>query len=194
MSIVELSELNGRVGNQDYFDKSREAEQLVLDAVSRFLRVQFTPTPGTGRHACDFTTSKGFQGDLKIFGADLVHAEISQIHRGVSWPGWFREYQKLPNMGGLLTLNTRFSKYHNHTVMKIRWLPWSNFADYVNNQAPTQNRFGSYVPVDPVKVEHYWLGDFHTVASRHGDGHVAFDTSAIHANNQLNIPQLYQWL
>jgi hypothetical protein len=193
MSLVELSELNGRAGNPDYFQKSREAERLVLASVARFLQRPIEETPGEGKHACDFTTSRGLRGDVKIFSQELVYLEVTQIRRGVVWPGWYQEYLRLDRMGGLLTLNTRFSRYHNGTVIKIRWLPWRGIVGYAETETPHENRFGSFISIDPTRIEHYWLGDYLTVASRYGEDHIAFDTSRIHANNQLNIPALLEW-
>jgi hypothetical protein len=55
------------------------------------------------------------------------------------------------------------------------------------------NRNGEYMLVDPTHVNHVYLGDFFATKSVHGDAHAAFDTLRFHANNKLNIKQLYEW-
>jgi hypothetical protein len=193
MSLVEISELNGAAGNRDYFQKSRQAEDLVLKCVSRLIQRPIAGTSSKGRHSCDFTTSQGFLGDVKIWSGNVVKVELSQIRGPIRVAGWYQEYEKLINFGGLLTVNSWHSKYHNQGVFKIRWIPWHSIQQGVASAKAISNQRGSYCELDPVKLEHYWLGDFMQVASIHGVCHSAFDASRIHSNNQLNIQSLYKW-
>lgn len=193
MTCIEISELNGRAGNQDYFLKSRQAEAHVLKCVSRLIRRPITETAGHGRHACDFSTSQGILGDVKISSGDVVKVELSQVQRDRRVKGWFEEYQTLPNFGGLLMINHWHSRYHGQGVFKIRWIPWHSIQAAVPHARVITNRGGSWCELDPTRLEHYWLGDFMQVPSAYGDHHKAFDASRIHSNNQLDIQQLYKW-
>ena len=193
MHLIEISELNGRVGNKDYFSKSRDAELLVLTAVARLIQRPITPTQGQGRHACDFSTSQGILGDVKIWGGSVLKIEISQTRHGASVPGWYQEYQRLPNFGGLLAINHWISDYHQQGVFKIRWIPWQAVQAAVGVSQPRINTRGSWCELDPTRMDHVWLGDFMQTPSIYGDPHFAFDASRIHSNNKLNIPELYKW-
>lgn len=193
MPCIEISELNGAVGNQDYFEQSRIAEQWVLDAVSRLIHRPILSTPGRGRHACDFTTQQGILGDVKIWSGSNITVEITQTRQGVDMPGWYMEYQQLNNFGGLLAINYWLSTYHNQGVFKIRWIPWNSLCGAVNTAQVRNNRFGSYCHVDPTHITHVWLGDFMSVHSKHGKPHMAFDAGRIFANKNLHIPDLYEW-
>lgn len=194
MSIIEIAELNGAARNKDFWQKSREAERAVLTAVSRLLQRPITETPGTGRHVCDFTTHQGIQGDVKIWSGHVMKVELSQTHQGVRKPGWYQEYQKLPNFGGVLAINHWHSDFHGQGVFKIRWVPWTSIQQGVAAARMRVNQKGTWCELDPVKWEHYWLGDFLQVPSKYPDKRfLAFDSHRIHANNKLNIQELYKW-
>lgn len=194
MTCIEISELNGAAGNRDYFLKSRQAESHVLKSVSRLLQRPITETPpGPGRHAYDFVTAQGLAADLKIYSGSVVKVELQQTHAGVRKPGWYAEYDKLSQFGGLLVLNHWNSAYLDQGVFKIRWIPWLAVKAGVAQSCMRVNQRGAWCELDPTRLEHYWLGDFMQVPSVYGDHHKAFDASRIHANIQLCIQHLYKW-
>lgn len=194
MTVIEISELNGKAGNLDFWQKSRDAEHQVLTCVSRLLQRPIHETPGKGKHPCDFMTSQGFMGDVKIWSGSTVKVELMQIHKGIRKPGWYQEYQKLSQFGGLIALNYWWSDFHDQGVFKIRWIPWQVIQQGVNQSKMCVNQRGAWCELDPTQGEHYWLGDFMESPTKYPDKSFrAFDSSRIHANNKLNILDLYKW-
>lgn len=193
MTCIEISELNGAAGNKDYFRKSREAEALVLKSVSRLLQRPIQETPGSGVHACDFSTAQGYVGDVKIWSGSAVKVELSQVQRGVRVPGWFVSYQKLNTFAGILAVNHWNSAYLGQGVFKIRWITWCSIMQGVSQARQIHNSRGIYCELDPTQLEHHWLGDFMQIPSQHGHRHKAFDVSRIHTNPRLQISQLHTW-
>lgn len=195
MPCIEISELNGRVGNTDYFHKSKQAEQKILTCVSRLIQRTIRPNIRSGVSHFDFVTAKGNYGDVKIYSKPDLSVELSQFRNGRIMPGWFEEYLKQHEFAGIFTVNPWFSTYHDAQVFKLRWIPWAHMINWVVHHAEhvKKNSRGEYLLVDPTQVSHVYLGDFFSVPSVYGEAHEAFDTSRFHANNKLNIAQLYEW-
>lgn len=195
MPCIEISELNGRVGNRDHFTKSRQAEAQVLQCVSRLIQRPITPNNRSGVTHFDFQTAKGGYGDIKIYSKPVLSVELQQYRQGVQVTGWFYEYLKQQAFAGLFTINPWFSEYHGAQVFKLRWIPWTHLINWVVMHAEhtRKNSRGEYLLVDPTQVSHVYLGDFFASASVHGHSHAAFDTGRFYANNKLNIKQLYEW-
>lgn len=195
MTCIEVSELNGRAGNSDYFEKSRQAEAVICESASRLMQRPITCNPTKGKHVCDFETARNLHGDIKIYSRPKISVEISQFRHGRKIPGWFTEYMQLVTFAGLLTLNPWFSEFHQRHVFKLRWLPWPNLIDYVVMHADQIqcNSGGEYIQIDPVMLPHEYMGDFFEVPSKYGATHKAFDTNRFYANNKLNIQKLHKW-
>lgn len=195
MTCIEISELNGRVGNPDHFVKSRQAEAQVLQCVSRLIQRPIHVNTHLGATPYDFRTEKGGYGDVKIYSKSLMSVELQQRRRGVQVPGWFSEYLKQPEFVGMFIINPWYSEFHGAQVFKLRWIPWPPLINWVIMHAEhiKQNSQGEYLLVDPTHVSHVYLGDFFATKSVHGDAHAAFDTSRFHANNNVNIKQLLEW-
>jgi hypothetical protein len=195
MTCVEISELNGRVGNSDHFAKSRQAEAHILTSVSRLIQRPIQPNLTGGVNHFDFHTSKGGLGDIKIYSKPVMSVELQQNRQGRQVAGWFYEYLKQTEFVGLFTVNPWFSEFHQAQVFKLRWIPWAHLINWVIMHAEQikTNRNGEYMLVDPTHVPHVYVGDFFAHKSVHGDAHAAFDTSRLYANNKLNIKQLYEW-
>jgi hypothetical protein len=193
MTCVEISELNGRVGNTDYWQKSRQAEHEILNVVSRLIQRPIQQNEIQGRHVCDFVTAQGYQGDVKIWSGSLIKVELMQTHRSGHTPGWYHAYEKLPHFGGLITINHWHSAYLGTGVFKARWIPWHTIQTGVAHARHMKSRTGEWCELNPTKGEHYWLGDFVQVPSVWGAAHQAFDTHRFHANSRLRMPDLYTW-
>lgn len=192
---VEISELNGRVGNRDHFHKSRQAEQAILTCVSRLIRRPITPNTQPGAQSHDFVTAQGHTGDVKIYSGSDMSVEIEQQFGAKCVPGWFKTYLGDEQFVGMLVVNAWHSEFHGCEVFKLRWIPWHSLINYVimhPEQEKTNSR-GTYMWVDPTQIPHEYLGDFFACASEHGSAHKAFDTGRFYANNQLNIATLYKW-
>lgn len=195
MTLIEIAELNGSAGNQDYFTQSQQAEQLILRSVSRLIRRPIHPTTVKGAHRYDFHTDKKFVGDVKIWSGSELNIEITQKRNSAITDGWFTSYLAESEFAGLLAVNHWHSSYHNRPVFKLRWMIWHSLIDWVfaHPEQVRVNHRGSYIPVDPMMVQHIYLGDFFAVPSKHGSDHRAFDASVLHTNPQLNIQQMYNW-
>jgi len=195
MPCIEVSELNGRVGNKDYFNNSKQAEQHIIKCVSRLIQKPIHANMKSGVSHFDFVTAKQGYGDIKIYSKSVMSVELSQFRNNKTVHGWFAEYLKQSEFAGLFTVNPWFSEYHDAQVFKLRWIPWAGLINWVIMHAEhiKQNRQGEYLLVDPTHVNHVYLGDFFSVPSVHGESHLAFDTTVFHANNKLNIKQLYEW-
>jgi hypothetical protein len=89
MTCIEISELNGRVGNRDHFAKSRQAEQQILSCVGRLIQRAIHPNTLTGATPFDFKTAKGGYGDIKIYSKPVISVELQQYRRGQQVTGWF---------------------------------------------------------------------------------------------------------
>jgi hypothetical protein len=193
MTCIEISELNGAVGNSDYFRKSRVAEHEILKVVSRLIQRPIQETVAPGRHECDFQTSQGFLGDVKIWTGNLIKVELQQYHKGIRVPGWYHAYDQLTGFGGLITLNHWHSKYLNQSVYKLRWVPWATIQSGVQKSKRLKSRTGEWCELNPTHGEHYWLGDFPQVQSMHGEPHRAFDVRTFISNPRLQIAHLLKW-
>lgn len=195
MSCIEISELNGRVGNSDFFKKSKQAERQILSCVSRLIQKPIHVNTQTGVCHFDFVTEHKGYGDVKIYSKPELSVELSQFRNNRTVPGWFEEYLRQHAFAGLFTVNPWFSEWHDAQVFKLRWIPWSHLINWVVHNAEhiKKNSRGEYLLVDPTRVSHVYLGDFFATPSVHGDAHKAFDTHKFHANNKLNIKQLYEW-
>ena len=195
MPCIEVSELNGRVGNTDYFKKSKQAEQHIIKCVSRLIQKPIHVNMKSGVSHFDFVTAKQGYGDIKIYSKPVMSVELSQFRNNRTVPGWFAEYLRQPAFAGLFTVNPWFSEYHDAHVFKLRWIPWAHLINWVVMHAEhtKTNSRGEYLLVNPTQVNHVYLGDFFSVPSVHGESHLAFDTTVFHANNKLNIKQLYEW-
>jgi len=94
MPCIEISELNGRVGNKDHFLKSRQAEAQVLQCVSRLIQRPISVNTQVGATPFDFKTEKGGYGDIKIYSKSVLSVELQQYRHGKQVLGWFYEYLK----------------------------------------------------------------------------------------------------
>jgi hypothetical protein len=195
MTLIEIAELNGAAGNQDYFAKSQQAEQLILSSVSRLIRRPIHSTTVKGVHRYDFSTDKKFVGDVKIWSGSELCVEIQQQRGSRVVDGWFTSYLAESEFAGLFAINHWHSVYHNRSVFKLRWIVWHSLIDWVfaHPEQVRTNQHGSYMPVDPMMIQHVYLGDFFAVDSKYGSDRRAFDVSVLHANPELNIQQLYNW-
>lgn len=192
---VEISELNGRVGNKDHFLKSRWAEQEVLTCVSRLIQRPILANTQSGAQNHDFTTAQGHTGDIKIYSRSDMSVELEQHFLSGTKPGWFKTYLGDQRFVGMFVINSWQSEFHGCEVFKLRWIPWSSLINHVimHPEREKNNSRGSYMMVDPTQVNHIYLGDFFSCVSAHGAPHKAFDTTMFYANNKLNIPALHVW-
>jgi hypothetical protein len=135
-------------------------------------------------------------GDIKIWSGQDLTVELEQFRHGQTVPGWFKVYMGDSSFSGLLTVNARYSDYHQRDVFKVRWVNWPSVINWVykhSEDARTNSR-GSYIKIDPTRLKHIYIGDYFAVPSKYGSTFKAFDTSKIYCNNQLDIKELHQYL